>query len=93
MKEKSEKWYTVPNFISIYELTNDDHYYLFEGYCTSILDEKSSGKYYNKILIDGNYHAYLQWIGYDKWWEDYMIERSWFKRLLFGSWKRKKKSA
>lgn len=80
------KWYTVPNFV---EVTEYDRYHLFEGYCIGVLDEKPSGKHYKKFLIEGDYHQFLSWLGYSRWWEFYAIERCPLKRALFGDWKRK----
>jgi len=81
------KWWVVPDFISLHTITDYDRYHLFEGYCITVLDCKKSGRHYNKLLIDGDYHQFLSWMGYSKWWEYYKLERNIFKRFLFGKWK------
>ena len=48
----SYKWYTVPSFIDIYNLSNEDYYNLCEGYGVRIEDQKSSGRHYNKIQME-----------------------------------------
>jgi len=82
------KWYTIPDFI---EISDYDVYHLFEGYCITVVDEKKSGKFYKKVLLDGDYHQFLSWMGYSDWWEHWCIERNPIKRMLSGNWKRRVK--
>jgi len=85
------KWHTVPDFISLQSLTDEDRYHLFEGYCISVLDCKPSGRNYNRILIDGDYHQFLSYVGQSEWWNRYEVERNWLRRLLFGHWRTKQR--
>ena len=86
------KWYIVPNFINLNLLDDMDHYHLAEGYCTYIMDCAPRGKFYNKVLIDGNYYRFLDVVGFPNWWENYSIERNPIKRFFTRKcWKLKKK--
>lgn len=85
--------FRVPNFINFHGLTNEDRYYLFEGYCVNAPEEsKSSGKYYQRIRMDSKEELFqlLDYMGYSRWWEIYEPNTSFWGRLC-GTWKLKKK--
>lgn len=86
------RWVTVPNnFPEPDDLTNEDRYHLFEGYCVGDYETKPSGKHYKKVrtIYCDSIDNLLMYCGYDKWHEKYKIERNPIMRFFFGSWKLK----
>lgn len=84
--------FRVPNFINFYDLTNEDRYHLFEGYCVNVPEEiRYLGKYYQCIRMDSKDELFrlLDYMGYSRWWEIYEPDTSFWGRL-FGKWKKKK---
>ena len=85
-------WKTVPNFFPDYDdLSNETKYHLNEGFGVSEYVTKRSGRYYKKVKMmyqrSDNFYSLIRYLDYDKWWERWKPNTSWWGRF-WGSWEK-----